>query len=64
MDDGHADRVGVYHLQRPRARLGGPRGELVLHVDGGAGRLDLATVAACTRGGGGAGAGGAPGRPR
>jgi hypothetical protein len=63
MDGGHADPVEVCHLQRSRARLGGPRGELVLRVDGGARRLDLTTVAACARGGRGAGAAGAPGRP-
>jgi hypothetical protein len=63
MDGGHADLVGVCHLQRPRARLGGPRGELVLRIDGGARRPDPATVAACACGGGGAGAGREPGRP-
>jgi hypothetical protein len=63
MDGGHADPVGVCQLQQPHARLGRPRGELVLRVDGGARRPDPAMVAACARGGGGAGAGGAPGRP-
>jgi hypothetical protein len=63
MDGRHADPVGVCHLQRPRARLGGPRGELVLRVDGDARRPDPAMVAACAHSGGGVGAGGAPGRP-
>jgi hypothetical protein len=50
MDDGHVDPFGVYHHQLPHARLGGLRGELVLHVASGV----------C--GGCDAGAGGAPER--